>query len=399
MSEQYIFVRRLEAASGRMAAVSANDGVSVVRRARDGLVCVEKRLSDAEGGAYPREIHIHRMLLHPNLVQYVDSVIPPSLSVSAAAGDAEFKVYVEYCSLGSLEDMLKRLRLADRRSSRSVRLPEPFIWHAFLSLARALVYLRTGSSHPTQVRHAPAWTPLLHRDIKPANIFLRPSSSSSPSSTSKLSKSTSSTSPISPFTTTTTAATDRSSTARGYPDVVLGDLGSAISSRDPALASHQPFFVGTPMWQPPELPRHDELGRGDVWAAGAVVQALCRLDTGPVDVGMRPRGTDAKDWMQSAAARRPDTADPAYSDALNAALAAALALDVAQRPTAAALLPRLLQLHAQAGVPAYEPLPDAALPAPTAAASSSYASSAAKGASGRGRQQPVTRRPGRGRFS
>jgi serine/threonine protein kinase len=369
-----------------MAAVSANDSVSVVRRVRDGLVCVEKRLSDAAGGAYPREIDIHRMLHHPNIVQYVDSVIPPTLSLSAAGG-AEWKLYIEYCSLGSLEDMLKRLRQADRRSSRSVRLPEPFIWHAFLSLARALVYLRTGSSHATQVRQAPAWVPVLHRDIKPANIFLRPSSSTSSTSSSTLS---SSAFPPSPFTTNNNSSSSSSSSSSAYPAVVLRDFGVAISSRDPALASHQPHFVGTPMWQPPELPQHDPHGRGDVWAAGAVVQALCRLDTGPVDVGMAPRGTDAKEWMQSPAARQPETAGPAYSDQLNAALAAALTLDVAQRPTAVELFQQLLQLQAQAGVPAFEPLPDAALPP---------APSTSSGGSTRGRQQPLPRRPGRGRFS
>jgi hypothetical protein len=78
---------------------------------------------------------------------------------------------------------------------------------------------------------------------------------------------------------------------------------------------------------------------------------------------MSPRGMDAKDWMRSAAARRPQTAGPAYSQQLNVALAATLTLDVAQRPMAAPLLPLLLQLQAQAGVPEYEPLPDAALPA------------------------------------
>jgi serine/threonine protein kinase len=140
---------------------------------------------------------------------------------------------------------------------------------------------------------------------------------------------------------------------------LLGDFGWAISAHDPELEHDQECACGTPLWQGPEVPRHDEHGRSDVWAVGACIESLCRLDTGPVRMPP-PNGVDADDWMSSPLARQPRGAGPLYSRQLNLALAAALRLDVSQRPDACVMLALLKRLHADARI-GWEPLPERAL--------------------------------------
>ncbi|KAL9037904.1 MAG: hypothetical protein Q9214_005497 [Letrouitia sp. 1 TL-2023] len=62
-----------------------------------------------------------------------------------------------------------------------VRLPEAFVWHAFIQLAEALAYIHDGYNrhHPHSLTQPPGFRSIIHRDIKPENVFLQ-----SPSSTS-----------------------------------------------------------------------------------------------------------------------------------------------------------------------------------------------------------------------
>jgi serine/threonine protein kinase len=362
---------------------ACNGGIYIVRRQLDGIICVEKRLlsKDCVGYAIPREIDIHRRLRHPNIVPYLDGVV--SVQVPA-------RMYLEFFSHGTLREVIYRaMDAADAERQRHLHdnkaaatgadvggggagagagagavcgsqmqndrwrggggggcryyrkdydgptpataLPEEFLWHVFMSLVQALVYLRTGSTDPYDIRPVPGWVPILHRDIKPANVFLRPAS-------------------------VATASTSRSSKVQ-QPVVALGDFGLAepvyttyIDGMRHQYSATPPLknIVGTPLWQPPELPLHEANGRGDVWAVGAVMHALCRLDMGPVSLDDAPPGVAPKRWICDPDARRPRRAGPRYSPELNMALAAALTLDVQLRPDACALWELLLQLHGEA---------------------------------------------------
>ncbi|KAL8669697.1 MAG: hypothetical protein Q9168_005726 [Polycauliona sp. 1 TL-2023] len=125
----------------------------------------------------PLEAHILEDFLpapHPHIVQMLGYTCTPRKTV----------LIYEYCSLGDLQDVLENYH------SRSANIPESFIWHVYLAIAKALAYLHTGYIAQSCLQNIDAdslallqtydqpWTPILHRDIKPENIFLRPSSSS-----------------------------------------------------------------------------------------------------------------------------------------------------------------------------------------------------------------------------
>ncbi len=150
-----------------------------------------------------------------------------------------------------------------------------------------------------------------------------------------------------------------SAVSEPHPTVLLGDFGWAMGAHDPELAYEQQFECGTPLWQGPEVPRHDEHGRSDVWAVGACIESLCHLDTGPVRLPP-PAGVDADAWLGCPRARQPRGAGPRYSRELSVALAAALRLNVNQRPDACVKLALLKRLRADAPV-VWESLPERAL--------------------------------------
>jgi serine/threonine protein kinase len=352
---------------GRYGIGGANAGVYLVRRRRDGLVCVEKRLPAAAAAAAAAgirrigEIDMMRRLRadHPNIVHYIDSWTTPRAA----------RIYMEHCELGSLADAIERL-LDERDQLRqcgaadaaveAVRFPEAFIWHVFFGLVRALVFMRTRTAAATDDSDAKrGWQPILHRDIKPENVFLQAAQEAPPlaqadNGTAARSDSRSNTN--------TASATDADTGVAGdnaYPGVALGDWGWAISTHDPHLEAEQTHPSGTPLWQGPELPLQDPLGRSDVWAVGATIQSLCRLDSGPVRLPP-PRGISSRAWMSDPAARQPRGAGSAYSGYLNLALAAALELDVERRLDAYGMLALLTTLHRKAA-PMWAPLPSCAL--------------------------------------
>ncbi len=345
MADVYDQLSTIDPGDGRGAG-ACNDGIYLVRRAHDALVCVEKHLppyafTDANGRRLtcPREIAVLRTLRHPNILRFVGAVVDPNAAPPIA------RLYTEYYSHGSLADMLRRLRAT------GAGVPEAFVWHVFFSLVRALVYLRTGSTHPHEIRPARGWAPLLHRDIKPLNVFLR------------------------------NAAAARADRHHGeYPLVVLGDFGLAKPAAAVAAAACRSssadtphgverlraaaLLQGTPQWQPPELPLHDARGRGDLWAVGAVVHALCHGGVGPVDTARRPRGVSSLAWAELPAARQPRRAGGAYSTQLNSALSVALTPDLARRPDACGMFMALQQFYAASRGPVFVPLPEGALPGP-----------------------------------
>lgn len=292
-----------------------NDGVFLVERIKDGLICVQKRLPTRNEPIYP-EIRILQRLVHPSICKYIDASIsdddPPPLRAS---------LYMEYCDLGSLELLLQKYRKRNRWHHTRSYIPEAFIWKVFLELCSALQYLHHGieAEEPSPPKDPPEWRRVLHRDIKPANVFLK------------------------------------SGLDLEYPTVVLGDFGVATKYGLKGW-NDTSTVVGTPVWQPPEIPEHT--ARGDVWALGAVVQALCRLDHGPVR--SPPLGVNEEIWWISPEARRPRSAGVHYSVQLNRALKSALTMEKTERPFAhelyATLEKRLARARRNEGV-VDEPFP------------------------------------------
>lgn len=266
-----------------------NEGVFLVKRKKDGLICVQKRIP-TRNKLLLNEIRILQRLEHPNICRYIDASIsdedPPPLRAS---------LYTEFCDLGSLEILLQKYRKRSRRSRARAYIPEGFIWKVFLDLCSALQYLHHGieAGDTSPPKDPPEWRRVLHRDIKPANVFLK------------------------------------SGLYSDYPTVVLGDFGCATRYGMKGW-NDTTTIVGTSTWQPPELPEHT--ARGDVWALGAVVQALCRLDQGPVR--SPPLGINAEIWWISPEARRPRIAGVHYSVQLNRALESSLTMSKEQRPFA-----------------------------------------------------------------
>ena len=100
--------------------------------------------------------------MHSSIVQYVDAYVNLRSPYEAAA-------YMEYCDRGSLRDITK-IYMEERKRNNDRYIPESFIWHAFLGLADALYFLKTGRSFISvelQKNNTNAWKPILHRDIKP----------------------------------------------------------------------------------------------------------------------------------------------------------------------------------------------------------------------------------------
>ena len=311
-----------------------NGGVFVVRRKRDGLVCVEKRVAPehvAEGGLI-EELVVLRRLDHPNITNYIDAFVCLDVQPPAAS------LYMGYCDLGSMSDLLRKYRSRNKHSTtgaanhgggaaregtpRRYYIPESFVWHTFHCLLKALTYLQCGAIDGRDFVPVQDWCKIIHQDIKPANVFIKTS--------------------------------DRGGR---YPTVVLGDFGIAQTEGGPDWGLVQP--CGTFRYQPPEIPEHDLAGRGDIWSVGVIIHAMCRLDDGPV--GHPPPGVRLSDWERDPAARRPKRAGKCYSPQLNAVAAMALALNKNDRPTAATLLLELKELYSQAR-PAWKELPTWAFP-------------------------------------
>lgn len=252
------------------------------------------------------EIDQLRQLSHPNICRFIDGFVARS---STPGGLDEASLYMDLCDLGSLDGLIKRYKL-------QVPLPiveESFVWHVFHGLLKALAYIHFGVTDECQ-KATPGWSMILHRDIKPANVFLQTS-------------------------------------RRLYPTIILGDFGVACRQEtDPTWGDPaQAHICGTPSWQPPEVPYHSIQGKGDVWAVGAVIMELCRLDGGPMGKRL-PRGEREEDWELNPLARKPKPAGWLYSNALNECHLKSLALDRADRWSSSDLLIELKSQWQLSGV-------------------------------------------------
>ncbi|KAL8893757.1 MAG: hypothetical protein Q9192_004954 [Flavoplaca navasiana] len=203
----------------------------------------------------PLEAHILQDLLptpHPHIVQMFGYTCTPRKTM----------MIYEYCILGDLQDVL------ESHFRRQALIPEGFIWHVYVAIAKALAYLHTGYIIPSHHSNSPTnsdadslallqkydepWTPILHRDIKPENIFLRPS----PSTT--------------------------------YPTPLLADFG---------LATHRtpkPYECsGTFTYQGPEIPT--QTAASDLWSLGATIHAMAH-GRPPMIPKSEGRSTESWEW-------------------------------------------------------------------------------------------------------
>ena len=149
------------------------------------------------------------------------------------------QLYFEYCEAGTVLEVLQayhRIRLP---------VPESFVWHTYLQLAEGVAYLHQGYDHTKGPDSAlPAdWQTVIHVDLKAENVFLR----------------TSNRHPL------------------GYPDIVIGDFGAA-AYKDGSDG------LGTPMYQPPEIPKFSKAA--DVWCMAATIHEMC---TGKVPMAEIPK--------------------------------------------------------------------------------------------------------------
>ncbi|KAL9580063.1 MAG: hypothetical protein Q9212_004720, partial [Teloschistes hypoglaucus] len=187
------------------------------------LVCKKTREPVDYIDGVPAEIHIPRDILgnrHPRLARILH--FNHSL--------AETHAWMPYYNGGDLYDLVRFYHATQRRY-----VPEAFIWHIFVQLASAAAYLHTGVDRSSPEQPPPRlWQPIVHRDIKPDNVFLHH---------------------------------NRGQT--GYTDAILADFGLATTS----LVSSKHAFIGTPMYQPPELPTHTIAS--DIWSVGATIHYLC----------------------------------------------------------------------------------------------------------------------------
>ena len=208
-----------------------NAGVIMVRRRKDGLKCVEKKMKPSfiRAGRAKEEINFLRGLNHPNINRYVDAFLDDNPTAPRAS------LYTEYCNRGSLQDRI------DYKAETGGFFSESVVVLLLTNLVNAIAYCQYGTKdayrrQPTQ----PGWVAILHRDIKPDNVFIQMDEPG------------------------------------GKPRYILGDFGLAQRySRTPPRSSH----YGTPTWCPPENPYHGK--RSDVWSIGAIIQSVCHLGLSP----------------------------------------------------------------------------------------------------------------------
>lgn len=186
---------------------------------------------------------------------------------------SEIILYLEYCPHGDLADLLRneyyaknQVRTKNKALNLSASckfLPEPFLWHVFLSLTLAGLLMEgeqlMGPTLPPDEQHL-----IIHRDLKLSNILLGP------------------------------ASIDR---FRGFPEPKVADFGLSIVM-EPGEGYDTSRFGqgGTPSHQAPEqlglLLQADEDGEyvpqpmstmTNVWGVGITMWSLIAGKEGPSD--------------------------------------------------------------------------------------------------------------------
>lgn len=327
-----------------------NAGVFLVENLQNNKLGVLKRIppSDRE---LEREILFLQVLKHPNIVSYRDAFITDDIP-------KKIGLYLEYCSGGSLADLMDKYIERNGQESHKppAYVPEAFVWHTLHSLTHALQFIHHGIKssdrrNPPVPMDAKHWPIILHRDIKPENVFLN----HCPLPQGKLERSR--LYPHWPFN-----EEDPQHSMTTYPRIVLADFVSSFDfylfnwcganqkfliSQGLATQHNEPDFpdidkyVGTIQWMPPELP--EATARGDVWTLGAVILSFCRLlRDGPLALFPRPpQYRNNEEWAMNPEARkgvRDIGPGSSYSEELKGVLKCCLRYNKHHRPLSYELL-------------------------------------------------------------
>jgi serine/threonine protein kinase len=81
----------------------------------------------------------------------------------------QWRVHLEYCPNGTLEDLIKHYQKLNNRHQKSYYLPEGFIWHAFLGFAMAYHHMSGFRIADLGVDEPEDDHFILHLDLKGAN--------------------------------------------------------------------------------------------------------------------------------------------------------------------------------------------------------------------------------------
>ncbi|KAF2768829.1 kinase-like protein [Teratosphaeria nubilosa] len=183
----------------------------------------------------------------------------------------ESVMYMSYCGRGSLAELIEAY---DHRDG---RIPEPFLWCCFLTLAEACLAMETGHQNATVAPPAPPitnWHQIIHRDIKLSNIFLD---------------------------------TENKNWFPSYPAPKLGDFGLAIrtTSKDALNPGAYNAGAGTLGYYAPEVRLYVDLNLGlqptaqfkilspaNIWAVGRIMACLVSYETDPPQLDYMGDGTD-----------------------------------------------------------------------------------------------------------
>lgn len=262
-----------------------NAGVYLVRRRRDGKLCVRKDMNvptQASLEVARREIVITRSLEHPNVVEFVNAFCGSTPRSTAA-------LYTGFCDLGTFGAVFRMHRECAQF------FPEAFIRHLLYQVTAGLAYLHDGvdasSFGTTKVRKDPDWRSIIHSDLKSQNIFM-------------------------------------ASGDGVYPRLVIADFGWAVREDDERY--HDQARGGSIGIWSPEWPFVTEAS--DVWSIAAVVQNACWFDGGPLR--RVPAFVDPLDWAKRPDAWRPRSTGRMYSKQLGQVVSRCQEMDPVKRPTA-----------------------------------------------------------------
>lgn len=179
------------------------------------------------------------------------------------------RLYMEYCPLGDLRELLCShakfdlgnqcdMRDANNDEIPGMPIPPRALWEFFKGMAEAACILAGGNtSKGSSIRSDPDWQVIVHRDLKPSNIFL---------------------------------SLPLASNGGDIPIVKVGDFGISVPEDYEALENPYGMVgAGTRGWKAPEfhryygdddVPHHPLTSATDVWAIGRIMLALIELTPG-----------------------------------------------------------------------------------------------------------------------
>lgn len=258
---------------------SSEGDVSIVRSSSTQKVLVVKHTYSTNSNpnprpgfsSYPNEAHILlralRRRTHPNIITLFGA------QLSGLQG--RWNLYMEYCSGGDLLAQMDHFRTILKGG----KVPEIFVLHVFVGVARALAFLHHGLKFVREGKQKGEGVyeklnegqheAIIHGDIKPENVFLRWHHSA-----------------------------QFDGQELGLPTIVLADFGCA------ALASQSKGICGTPGYDSPEVLHAASRSRrslqrnakgimttkSDVYQFGLLIYQLCtyeRWETGRDPAGVK----------------------------------------------------------------------------------------------------------------